>query len=657
MFTKKKFGQSLIEIILVIALMAILIPVLAVGIMTSRQGKAQQKQRMKATAFLRETQEAVRSVREKGWTTFPSNGTYHAEIDSNDNSWKLVVGSFNNSEGFTQQIVINNVMRDVSGVIVELGGTFNDPSTKKIITTISWNNPINSSINSTMYLTRYMDNASYLESLLTQFNQGNKSGTTVRATSGSLIPDDGEIILGAGGHSDWCSPILDANTLDLPKNGVGKTLSAISGQAFAGTGENASGVSFANISISNAYPPVPTIVGTFDGYKTNGIFGETNYAYITTDSNGKHVVIIDLNDLNPSTYKYSEEGYLDAGVSSNGKSVYVQGNTAYVTVENKLYTFNVTNKSGSHSPMSSITLAGTGNKVIIQGDYAYVSEDSSSREMEIINISNPSNMNIVGWTNTDSEEGVDIYVNSTSTLAYLATETSSSKRELFLIDISGKTGSQPILASYDTNGMNPKGVTAVAGSKVIIVGTGGEEYQVVSLTQDGSNYFLTRCGGLEVNLGINAVSSVIESDNDVYSYILVDSNPEFRIIDGGPGGGYATLGTFESQTFNPGYQTANNRFSANFSKPAGTNIRFQISMANLDGGGNCPTTGNYTFVGPSGTSTDWFTPNNNESVPFPMTNYLNYANPGQCMRYKVELSTTDTSNTPILYDLTINYSP
>ena len=67
---KLEKGQTLIEILLAIALAAIILPAIAAGIMASRNGTAQQKERFAGTLLMEEAQSAIISVREKGWTTF-----------------------------------------------------------------------------------------------------------------------------------------------------------------------------------------------------------------------------------------------------------------------------------------------------------------------------------------------------------------------------------------------------------------------------------------------------------------------------------------------------------------------------------------------------------------------------------------------------------
>lgn len=72
-----KTGQSLIEIIIAMGLVAILLPAILTGLVASREGKAQEGRRLQATALLRESEEVVRNVREKGWKYVSVPGIYH----------------------------------------------------------------------------------------------------------------------------------------------------------------------------------------------------------------------------------------------------------------------------------------------------------------------------------------------------------------------------------------------------------------------------------------------------------------------------------------------------------------------------------------------------------------------------------------------------
>src|SRR3989344_3994896 len=344
---KDQLGQTLIEILIVIALMALLIPVLSMGLIASREGRPQQIRRSQALQTVQEYHDAIVSIRENGWDAIAVNGTYHPITDGT--SWSLSTGPLDEN-GIISQVVITDVLRDGNGVIAESGSI--DPSTKYVTITSSWNTPIPGVVTSSFYLTRYLDNATYTQTTEADFNTGTLTDVIVTNNSG------GEVTLGSGGAGAWCAPELTIGALDLPKSGVANAVTAIEGKAFIVTGDNASGVAFAEISISNANPPVATIDGTFDGYKTNDVFGESDYAYIATDNNSKEIVIITISSGTPS-----EEGYFNASGSTDANAVFVSGSVGYMTQGSTLRTFDLSSKSGSRLQLGSITLAGTGKSL------------------------------------------------------------------------------------------------------------------------------------------------------------------------------------------------------------------------------------------------------------------------------------------------------
>lgn len=622
-------GQLLVELLIAIGLSSIILPALLTAFVTSREGKVQEAKRVGAVAILREATDATRSVKNKAdnWVNFAVNGTYHHALSGS--AWSLVVGSETVGD-FTRQIVISDVYRDSSGNIVSSGTV--DPSTKKVIITISWSQPHASSISSTLYLSRYSTEV-FIDTTVADFDAGVHTGTTVTNNSG------GEVTLGGGGTGSWCAPDLTITALDLPKSGVANAITAIEGQAFAGTGENSSGVSFANVTIANSTPPTASVVGTFDGYKTNGIFGESGYAYLATDNNSKEIVIIDLNQV--VNGKYVEAGYLNAPGNGNGNSIWVSGNTGYMTTGSKLYNFDLTSKSGSRPVIDAdgVTLAGTGNKIYVVGSYVYVATSSSSSPFQIISAANPNNLAVVGnlASGLNDQGARDVFVNDQGTRAYVATSVSSSGREFFIINTSTKTAPVAISGgSYEANGMDPKGVKVVTDNKAILVGGGAEEYQVIDIATESS---LSRCGGLNIDSGVNGVSSVIEQDGEAYSYIITgDATSEFKIIKGGPGGQFSTTGDFESQTFNAGIQVGFNYFSFTINEPSGSDLKFQVAINNDNA--------TWNYIGPDGTSNTFF-----EAAGTIPLNQIS----GTYIRYKAFFSGNATS-APVLSDATINYS-
>jgi len=635
-------GQSLIELLVTIGLASILLPALLTGLLASREGRAQQEQRLIAMSLLKEGEEVARSVREKDWNEFSLNGTYHPVVSGT--SWSLAIGA-ETIMGYTRQILVEDVNRDAGGTIVTSGGS-PDPSTKKVTVSVSWGTPIPSSVSSTLYLTRYKS-VNYKETTESDFNAGTKTGVVVTNTDG------GEVVLGAGGSGDWCSPNLTISAVDLPKNGVANAISAIPGQVVAGTGDNASGVSFANVAISNPPAPTPpqgTIDGTFDGYKTNGVFTEQNYAYLATDTNSKEIVIIDLTQKD-SNNKYEESGYFNAPGNGSGDSIYVSGNIGFMTSANKLYTFDLSSKASSRSQLGSISLAGEGNRVVVVGSYAYIAVESSTTQLQIVQIQNGgATLSIVGQAALAAQAAKDVFINSSATRAYIASSLAATQAEFFIVDISTKTGNRPTLGSYDTNGMNPKAVIVTTNNKSIVVGTGGQEYQVINISTESNP---SSCGGLDIDAGVNGVSTVIEPDGDAFSYIITgDATAELKIIEGGPGGQYSSSGTFESKTFDAGSSVSFNKFDFIAGNAPLTTATLQIGISDALNG-SCNDI-NFTFVGPDGTPSTFFSQNG--IIPFDNDNQ-GFENPGQCMRYKTYLSTTDATQTPIFSEINFNYSP
>jgi hypothetical protein len=247
-------------------------------------------------------------------------------------------------------------------------------------------------------------------------------------------------------------------------------------------------------------------------------------------------------------------------------------------------------------------------------------------------------------------QGRDVYVSEDANRAYLITAADASRPEFFIINTENKS-SLSTISSYDTNGMDPKGVDVVlSGNRAVIVGVGGEEYQVVTISPETS---IVRCGGLNDDTGIYDISTVVEPDTDAYAYINTgQSSSEMKIIEGGPGGTYAMSGTYQSAAFDTGSLSAFNRLSFSADVPADTTLRFQVAGSpTVDG--SC-SGGTYDFVGPDGTANTYFT-TSPSAIPF--SGVVDGYNPTRCFKYKVYLDTTNILYSPSLLDITVNYSP
>ncbi len=600
-------GQLIVELLVAFGLASILIPAAILGFISASGGRVQQEQRLKAVGYLKEAEEAVRSVRDNDWSQIAVNGTYYPKVSGS--SWSLSTNPGDGNLGdFTRSVAISDTNPP-------------DPSKKQITALVSWSNILPTNLTSTFILARWKNAVANLTA------GGELSGL---------------------GRGDWCAP--DSNRIvqfDLDKQGVANAISAIQGDIFAGTGNNASGPAFDNVLISNTtYPtlPVPSLAGAFGSQpiKTNGIFGETNYAYLATDTNKKQGEIINLTSV--SGGQYSEVGTLDIGVSNiNGKSIYVSGNIAYLSgSDGKVYAFNVAVKSGTHSPIASIPLGAVANKIVVLGNNLYAAMNSVTNQLEIIPLTNggssfgtPTELSVAG------QAGIDVYVSSSGKRAYLATGLSSTQSEFFVIDTDPSSPTyKQTLGSYDAGGMNPKGVTLVPGAiRAILVGTGGtQEYQVIDLTDEKNPVHCTsggRVGGLSIPTGVNGIASVLENDGDAYSYIITgDANAELKIIEGGPGGGAGgNGGIFESNAFDAGSQVIFNRFSVTNLSPAGITANYQVAVS--------PDCSTFNYTGNFGA----------EGGAIPLN-----INPGRCFKFKVTFTNgggAGSASTAV----SVNYSP
>jgi hypothetical protein len=651
-------GQLLVELLLAMGIAVVIFPGIVVGLMAARDGKAQQGQRFQAVVLMKEAHEALRSIREQGWSNIPTSGTYYPQISAGGSTWQLASGSAT-SNGFVVSMTFSDVYRNTNAIVLSPTPGTVDPSTRRIVISVSWTSPISSSITDTVYLTRH-ESLSSIQTSQSDFNAGTKTNTYAANTGG------GEIVLGAGGGGgDWCAPSYSITQYDLPKSGVANAITAIEGRIFTGTGENASGVSFADVSLTtNVDPPQVLNSKTSDGYKTNAVFGEANFAYLATDNNSKEFVMIDLNQYSdpPTNLKYKEVGSINLSGNGNGNNIYVVNNKAYVTDSNKkfyIYNLSMDRTSATLQNAGGYTLSGNGKKVIVgaSGQYAYVITDATTNQFEIINISNAANPTRTSIkTLGTSQTGVDLAVTSSESTVYAAISYSSGKNNIYKIDISTKSNPQ-VGSGYSTNGMSPKAINVVTGNRAIIVGTGGTyQYQVIDTNT------MAMCGansGLTYSSGVNGVASVLQANGYAYSYIITgDSSSELKIILGGAGGQYVTSGTFVSSVISPGVSTAFNRFEATVSSPSQTDIKLQVAVANKVGG-SC-TNATYTFVGPNGDPSQYFTVGSDPTRiigTIPLITSGSYSNPGECFKYKALLSTTDSTASPVIYDMTVNYSP
>lgn len=255
-------GQFIVEILVAIGLMVILLPSLTYVMIASRDSKPTQDARVQASLLMQETYEAIRSIREEAWGNVEVNGTFHPVVTGT--AWELSSGGDVRGD-LTRSVVISDVYRDSSGVIVAPGSGSIDPSIKKVSVTISWTLPSPSGIQASWYLTRFLGNQSVMQTTASDFASGVLYNSQVTTTLG------GEITLANNNKAKWCSPALSTTAIDLPDGPpvavVATASAAISSPndvfvATAPTTDSSIKMSYINVT-ANTDPPVATQRGMF----------------------------------------------------------------------------------------------------------------------------------------------------------------------------------------------------------------------------------------------------------------------------------------------------------------------------------------------------------------------------------------------------------
>ncbi|MBI4090460.1 MAG: prepilin-type N-terminal cleavage/methylation domain-containing protein [Candidatus Komeilibacteria bacterium] len=127
-------GFSLIELIIAIGIFVALIAGVTFFIGGPFSGSSNSREMER---FGREGLEALEIIKERSWTQLDDNDDGSNKKTYRDSNGDWVIASGTETRGsFTRAIAITTVQRNSSGVIVSSGGT-DDPSTKKIVVTIS----------------------------------------------------------------------------------------------------------------------------------------------------------------------------------------------------------------------------------------------------------------------------------------------------------------------------------------------------------------------------------------------------------------------------------------------------------------------------------------------------------------------------------------
>lgn len=147
-------GQSVIEVIVAVAIFVIIAGSSVIAILGSLSSTRLAKEETQATLYASEGIEAVESIRNQEWNNLVS-GTYGVSNASGTWAFSGISDDPDGTDKFSRAVTVIDVERNDNGEIVSSGGTV-DEETKQITSTINWNfTPVRQN---TVTLTSYLTN-------------------------------------------------------------------------------------------------------------------------------------------------------------------------------------------------------------------------------------------------------------------------------------------------------------------------------------------------------------------------------------------------------------------------------------------------------------------------------------------------------------------
>lgn len=628
LFKKKLKGFGLTELVLAIGIFAIMSSTLLLLVVDSTRTLENSRARTKAAHIVEDINSTLLMIKSASWygvARYTGEGPKHFLFENGEYTINNGQGEIN---GFTYSFSIEPAQRDAKGIVVLSGGT-NDPHTRMILVSIEWRDFLGriNTINPVIFINDW-DTNSIVYTTIEDFTLGEHDSTIAVDIAG------GEIRLQSMFYADWCNPSLSLTAYNLPGQGVASNISVDGENVFMGTGGNASGLDFMKIHVYGD-PPAVTVQGEFNqNYKVNDVFGIGNIVLLATDRNDAEVGII-----NTSITPYSLVGRFDSSGSQDGNSVSAYGDRGFIAHGSNITMFDLSSFSGVRPYIATIS-SGAVKDMFVDDKYIYVSVASSSNQFKIFEYTSNSIIQRASFT-LNTANGSSLYISEDTKRAYVTT-VQNTGHEFFILDISTKT-SPSLISSYNIPIMNPLNVAAI-DNRVIIVGTSGEEYLVLNITNENSP---VRCGGLNLDSGVNALA-LVKNGMKYYTYVVTrDAGSEFKIIQGGPGGGgaggngYLPYGVYTSPIYDSESSSSTYHIlGLTSSVPEGTSLKLQFRVSDF------PNMADSVWVGPDGTVDTFYSASGVHNLP---NNFR-----GRYIQYRAIME-SNTVLTPLIEEIVINY--
>lgn len=295
--------------------------------------------RQRAIQLAEEGVEAVRNIRDADFNSL-SDGSYG--ISSSSGTWTLVPSS-DNIDIFNRQISISTISSDI----------------KQISSSVKWESP---SISQSVLLTTYLTNWAVLEeSDVCWDNPFIEAGLSVgTCASGSEVVVQGDYAY-----------MVKAGTSNFSIIDIADTANP----SLLGSCTNP------NCSLSNTL---------------NSVVVQGDYAYITSTTNGSELYTVDISDKsNPRRVRT-----YDAPGNGDGRTLWIDNDRLYMTrnygsntAQYELLIFSLSNPSNP-SLLGGLNIENTCTDVVVGGNYAYLACSDTSREFQVIDVSNPGDMSL-----------------------------------------------------------------------------------------------------------------------------------------------------------------------------------------------------------------------------------------------------------------------
>lgn len=458
--TKKK-GSATVEAILAISLFALIITGVIGAFLYSVQSNYAASVVNQASFLVDQGFSATKSIKD---TSFASlvNGTYG--LSSGGSSWSFS-GSSDTSGIFTRTVSISTV----------------DVLTKQITVTVSWPPQFTgvSNISQSMYLTNW---------------------------------DRFVAVLG-----NWAIPSTQSS-VNVAGSVTIVGLRYVGNYAFAITSSGSN--NFIVFDVTNLASPVQVTTLSLPG-TLNYISIAGNFAYVTSSSNSQELSIVDIsNPLSPVSTPLNLSGNDDARNSyidqSNNRLYVIRSNSS----NPELSVFS-TSAAPSLVSLGDYNTTDTLNEISVQGNYAFVASTNNSREIQILNVTNPASISLSGTLNlSGTTDGVRSRAFGGNRLIITRSDGST------LLYNSTNPLSISLISTYSAGGA-VNDLSLGNSNQYIFMATSNSarEFQVVNITTEASPVLL---GSLNLSGNLNGLE-YDAADDRVYTGGS-SANPEFLIL-------------------------------------------------------------------------------------------------------------------------------